>query len=151
MGPYRKRCAPDGRPLSRVRPFARGCATRSVARREARKRRASERPHVGCCGELCRPCHVHDLSPPPQSRDIPLTRLKQVRVVFSRSHLLIGRRRSGRAARSQPPRCEPLLRWWIDIGYQPVRTSGPAACMRVPTVLDMGPEVFVARGLTLQP
>src|SRR5438132_7277194 len=38
--------------LSRVRPFARGCATQRVAPSEARKRRASERPHVGSCGEL---------------------------------------------------------------------------------------------------
>ena len=35
-----------------MRPFARGRATRSVAQNEARKRRASERPHVGCCEEL---------------------------------------------------------------------------------------------------
>src|SRR5438105_155300 len=39
-------------PLSRVRPFARGCATLRVALFEPRTRRASERPHVGSCGEL---------------------------------------------------------------------------------------------------
>src|SRR5437667_2472179 len=39
-------------PLSRVRPFARGCATQRVAPSEPRKRRASERPHVGSCEEL---------------------------------------------------------------------------------------------------
>jgi hypothetical protein len=39
-------------PLSRVRPFARGCATPRVALFEPRKRRANERPHVGSCGEL---------------------------------------------------------------------------------------------------
>src|SRR5262245_25478702 len=37
---------------SRARPSARGCATRSVAQNEARKRRASERARVGCDCEL---------------------------------------------------------------------------------------------------
>src|SRR5207244_12079610 len=45
---------PNVLPLSRVRPFARGCATQRVAPNEPRKRRASERPHVGSCGELAR-------------------------------------------------------------------------------------------------
>src|SRR5438067_7958354 len=40
--------------LSRSRPSHSGSATRSVARNEARKRRASERPRVGCCEELGR-------------------------------------------------------------------------------------------------
>ena len=40
--------------LSRVRPFARGCATPRVALFEPRKRRAKRRPHVGSCGELAR-------------------------------------------------------------------------------------------------
>src|SRR5438874_9773678 len=38
--------------LSRSRPSHSGSATRSVAQNEARKRRASERPRVGCCEEL---------------------------------------------------------------------------------------------------
>ena len=38
--------------LSRTRPSPSGSATRSVAQNEARKRRASERPRVGCCEEL---------------------------------------------------------------------------------------------------
>src|SRR6266581_1702349 len=38
--------------LSRARPPRAGSATRSVAQNEARKRRASERPRVGCCEEL---------------------------------------------------------------------------------------------------
>jgi len=32
--------------------------TPEFAKREARKRRASERPRVGCCEELCRPLRV---------------------------------------------------------------------------------------------
>src|SRR5438128_1343944 len=46
-------------PLSRVRPFTRGCATPRVAPNEPRNWRASKRPHVGSCGELARPRHVH--------------------------------------------------------------------------------------------
>src|SRR5436190_17788514 len=38
--------------LSRARPSLPSSATRSVAQNEARKRRASERPRVGCCEEL---------------------------------------------------------------------------------------------------
>src|SRR5947208_2195782 len=38
--------------LSRSRPPNPGSATRSVEQNEARKRRASERPRVGCCEEL---------------------------------------------------------------------------------------------------
>src|SRR5881394_618491 len=38
--------------LSRHVPSRSGSATRSVAQNEARKRRASERPRVGCCEEL---------------------------------------------------------------------------------------------------
>jgi hypothetical protein len=41
--------------LSRSRPSHDGRATRSVARNEARKRRANERPRVGCCEELAGP------------------------------------------------------------------------------------------------
>ena len=40
--------------LSRARPSRSGSATRSVAQNEARKRRANERPRVGCCEELAR-------------------------------------------------------------------------------------------------
>ena len=42
--------------LTRARPLRAGSATQSVALYEPRKRRASERPHVGCCEELARPC-----------------------------------------------------------------------------------------------
>src|SRR5437016_5169249 len=42
--------------LTRARPLRAGSATRSVALCEPRKRRASERPRVGCCEELARPC-----------------------------------------------------------------------------------------------
>ena len=43
---------PSALRFSRARPSARGCATHSVARSEARKRRASERACVGCDCEL---------------------------------------------------------------------------------------------------
>src|SRR5437867_441714 len=46
------RCLPNVLSLSRARPSRSGSATRSVAPNEARKRRASERPRVGCCEEL---------------------------------------------------------------------------------------------------
>ena len=39
-------------PLTRARPVRSGSATHSVARTEPRKRRASEQPRIGCCGEL---------------------------------------------------------------------------------------------------
>ena len=40
------------RPLTRAWPVRSDSAARSVAQSEARKRRASERPRVGCCEEL---------------------------------------------------------------------------------------------------
>src|SRR5262249_51556225 len=43
---------PNVLPLTRARPVRSGNATRSVAMSEPRKRRASERPRIGCCGEL---------------------------------------------------------------------------------------------------
>src|SRR5438132_7526331 len=42
--------------LTRAQPLRAGSATQSVALCEPRKRRASERPRVGCCEELARPC-----------------------------------------------------------------------------------------------
>src|SRR5437588_11488403 len=42
--------------LTRARPLRAGSATQSVAPCEPRKRRANERPRVGCCEELARPC-----------------------------------------------------------------------------------------------
>jgi hypothetical protein len=50
-GPARRRL-PNVLSLSRSRPPVSHRATRSVARSEARKRRANERPRVGCCEEL---------------------------------------------------------------------------------------------------
>src|SRR5438552_2776399 len=45
-------CPPNVLSLSRSRPSHSGSATRSAAQNEARKRRANERPRVGCCEEL---------------------------------------------------------------------------------------------------
>ena len=52
--------------LSRHVPSHPAGATRSVAQNEARKRRANERPRVGCCEELAAAAledavHVHDV------------------------------------------------------------------------------------------
>ena len=44
--------APNVLLLTRARPVRSGSATHSVARTEPRKRRASERPRIGCCGEF---------------------------------------------------------------------------------------------------
>ena len=41
--------------LTRARPLRAGSATQRVALCEPRKRRANERPGVGCCEELARP------------------------------------------------------------------------------------------------
>ena len=43
---------PNILPLTRARPVRSGSATHSAARTEPRRRRASQRPRIGCCGEL---------------------------------------------------------------------------------------------------